>query len=294
MYFLSPDATLSAAKCADILSSIFSPFMFWVVPTARWPNHGSLLPCDNRRPHSLQEVEKRRSLCRTDDPTIRIWRDRLDRSNLKMSDKMLRSYLYEAANVLLTRVANGRRSKPGASGLRSAAGCVKPRLPSLESLLSFCTGCGSKAANSSGHQRRLINLHSRTKPNSRRPAGINVPAGTLAFGAIAPGFAMLERAKRASHVDPPASSYAIMRRAGPYRGENPGPGKDVEGELEPRPGIREQPGSDSAVPLMSGPSSPHPDRGWRKARVCGRDAVRHSPFGINRKPPCLSEKPRIV
>src|SRR6266446_6356542 len=54
---------------------------------------------------------------------------------------------------------------------------------------------------------------------------------------------MLKRAKRASHIDPPASSYAIMRRAGPYRGENPGPGEDVEGELEPRPGIREQPGS---------------------------------------------------
>jgi hypothetical protein len=34
-----------------------------------------------------------------------------------------------------------------------------------------------------------------------------------------------------------------MRRAGPYRGENPGPGEDVEGELEPRPGIREQPES---------------------------------------------------
>jgi hypothetical protein len=33
MYFLSPDATLNAAQRADILSSIFSPFMFWVVPT---------------------------------------------------------------------------------------------------------------------------------------------------------------------------------------------------------------------------------------------------------------------
>src|SRR5262249_14925588 len=48
---------------------------------------------------------------------------------------------------------------------------------------------------------------------------------------------------RASHIDPPASSYAIMQRACPYCGENPEPGKDVEGELEPRPGIREQPGS---------------------------------------------------
>ena len=45
-------------------------------------------------------------------------------------------------------------------------------------------------------------------------------------GEIAPGFAMLNRAKRASHIDPPASSYAIMRKARPYRGENPGPGKD--------------------------------------------------------------------
>src|SRR5262249_11396918 len=52
---------------------------------------------------------------------------------------------------------------------------------------------------------------------------------------------MLDRAKRASHIDPPASSYAIMQRACPYCGENPGPGKDVYGELDPRPGIREQP-----------------------------------------------------
>src|SRR5262245_25299174 len=54
---------------------------------------------------------------------------------------------------------------------------------------------------------------------------------------------MLERAERASHIDPPASSYAIMQRASPYCGENPEPGKDVHGELELRPGIREQPGS---------------------------------------------------
>jgi hypothetical protein len=45
-----------------------------------------------------------------------------------------------------------------------------------------------------------------------------------------------------------------MRRACPYRGENNGPGKDVHGELDPTPGIREQPGSKPAVisPLASG------------------------------------------
>ena len=56
-------------------------------------------------------------------------------------------------------------------------------------------------------------------------------------------------AKRASHIDPPKSPSSIMRRARPYRGENHGPGKEVSGsedvingELDPRPGIREQPG----------------------------------------------------
>src|SRR5215475_6789402 len=34
IYFLGPDSTFNATHRADILSSIFSPFMFWVVPTA--------------------------------------------------------------------------------------------------------------------------------------------------------------------------------------------------------------------------------------------------------------------
>jgi hypothetical protein len=73
------------------------------------------------------------------------------------------------------------------------------------------------------------------------------PCRDAGVGEIAPGFAMLERAKRASHIDLPASPCAIMRRACPYRGENPEPGKDVHGEIDPWPGIREQPGSGAAV-----------------------------------------------
>jgi hypothetical protein len=46
---------------------------------------------------------------------------------------------------------------------------------------------------------------------------------------------MLEGAKRASHINPPASPYAIMRRACPYRGENHGPGKDVRESLTTDP-----------------------------------------------------------
>ena len=35
----------------------------------------------------------------------------------------------------------------------------------------------------------------------------------------------LKQRDRAFNIDPPTSSYAIMRRARPYRGENSGPGK---------------------------------------------------------------------
>ena len=119
---------------------------------------------------------------------------------------------------------SGRCSKPGASGWRSEAGCAKPRLPLLESLPSSCTGCGSTAPSSIGQRRR--SLHNASS-SSRLPSGRRRPCRDGGGGEIAPGFAMLQKSNRASHIDPPASSYAIMRRACPYRGENPGPGKDV-------------------------------------------------------------------
>jgi hypothetical protein len=40
---------------------------------------------------------------------------------------------------------------------------------------------------------------------------------------------------RAFNIDPPTPSYAIMRRARPYRGENSGPGKERFGELDTKP-----------------------------------------------------------
>jgi hypothetical protein len=59
-------------------------------------------------------------------------------------------------------------------------------------------------------------------------------------GEIARFLRALNQRDYACNIDPPVSSYAIMRRAGPYRGENSGPGKDVRGELDPTPGIRER------------------------------------------------------
>ena len=85
-------------------------------------------------PTRFKRSRSRRSLCRTDDPTIRIRRDRLDGPNSKCGDAMLRSYLYEAANVLLTRVTRWSTLKAWGirlakrSGLRKAKVAVARKL----------------------------------------------------------------------------------------------------------------------------------------------------------------------
>jgi hypothetical protein len=48
--------------------------------------------------------------------------------------------------------------------------------------------------------------------------------------------------KGVSHIDPPTSSEAMMRRK-IYREENSEPGRYNEEALDYKPGIREQPGS---------------------------------------------------
>ena len=55
---------------------------------------------------------------------------------------------------------------------------------------------------------------------------------TVAVVEVAQFFACAQKSDRAFNIDPPTSSFAIMRRAKPYRGENSGPGKDDRGELD--------------------------------------------------------------
>src|SRR5262249_14003191 len=154
----------------------------------------------------------------------------------KCGDKMLRCYLYEAANVLLTRVAKWSALKAWGIRLAKRSGLRKAKVAvarKLAVILHRMWVVGSEFKWSSKEAN-----HPALQDNTEYPptSGNQRPCRDAGVGAIAPGFAMLERAERASHIDPPASSYAIMQRACPYCGENPGPGKDVEGELEPRPG----------------------------------------------------------
>src|SRR4029077_20029140 len=155
----------------------------------------------------------------------------------KCGDKMLRTYLYEAANVLLTRIEKWSALKAWGirlakrSGLRKAQGRR-----------------GSKACRHSapdvdrGHRIQMVvkgGCQSTCIVGRRLPAdqisGNERPCRDAGVGDIALGLAMLKRANRASNIDPPASSNAIMRRARPYCVENPEPGKDVTESLTPRP-----------------------------------------------------------
>ena len=89
-----------------------------------------------------------------------------------------------------------------------------------------------------------------------------------------------------------------MRRACPYRGENNGPGKDIHGEIDPPPGIREQylqgaeigfahPSSSSArTSRDSGMSIPRALATCRLSR--NATAARHVKCAVvrGRAPPC--------
>ena len=144
----------------------------------------------------------------------------------KCGDKMLRSYLYEAANVILTRVAKWSALKAWGirvakrTGLRKAKVAVARKLAVI--LQRMCIdGTEFKWAKVAANQ--PTSQDNRTPPIQREPTSL---PGRWRW-CDRPWLCDARKSKRASHIDPPASSYAIMRRACPYRGENPGPGKDA-------------------------------------------------------------------
>ena len=80
------------------------------------------------------------------------------------------------------------------------------------------------------HAPYVVRIGLETGATSRSIAGKAVPAGTMAVVRSPDFLRALNQRDRACNIDPPTSSYAIMRRASPYRGENSGPGKDDRGE----------------------------------------------------------------
>jgi hypothetical protein len=114
-----------------------------------------------------------------------------------------------------------------------------------------------RASRPTGRRRRLPRNEHNEITGFPQHSGKRRPCRDARLGAIPPGFAMLKRAKRASHIDPPASSYAIIRRASPYRGENPGPGKMLTESLNPGLEFREQPGFNASQTTRPISGRPH-------------------------------------
>ena len=97
---------------------------------------------------------------------------------------------------------------------------------------SFCTACGSTKLSSTGRRRRLPRNGYNEIKGFPQHGGKRRPCRDDGDGEIARCFASARKGDRDCNIGPPASSYAIMRRACPYRGENGGPGKDDRGELD--------------------------------------------------------------
>jgi transposase len=73
----------------------------------------------------------------------------------KCGDAMLRSYLFEAAGVLLTRVPKWSALKAWGMRLAKRNGLRKATSPWRASLRSLCTACGSTEKSSTGRRRKL-------------------------------------------------------------------------------------------------------------------------------------------
>ena len=88
----------------------------------------------------------------------------------KCGDAMLRSYLFEAAGVLLTRVPKWSALKAWGMRLAKQMGSERPQSPSRASSRSFCTACGSTEPSSTGRRRRQPRRHIRRSqvPATRR------------------------------------------------------------------------------------------------------------------------------
>src|SRR5262249_16924462 len=133
----------------------------------------------------------------------------------KCGDAMLRSHLFEAAGVLLTRVPKWSALKAWGDEARQAKWAPK--------------GHSRRPAQARGHSAADVDRPNRVQlveeggcrvtsnteiKGSRSTARKHVPAGTMAVVRSPDFLRALNQRDYACNIDPPASSYAIMRRAG--------------------------------------------------------------------------------
>ena len=142
----------------------------------------------------------------------------------KCGDAMLRSYLFEAAGVLLTRVPKWSAVKAWGVGSPSATGSARQRLRSRVSSRSFCIACGSTEPSSTGRRRRLLPNEEHYRVPAKRQEK-DVPAGTMAMVSSTDFVRASERAtaiatlNRQRHLTPSCGGFTptAERTVGPAR-----------------------------------------------------------------------------
>ena len=112
----------------------------------------------------------------------------------KCGDEMLRSYLYEAANVLLTRVARWSALKAWGMRIAKRRSLSKARVAVARKLAVTCIGCGSTALSSAGHRR---SLRPKQPDQTRVPAERREKTSLLGrgYGEVVPGSAKPQKGK---------------------------------------------------------------------------------------------------
>ena len=142
----------------------------------------------------------------------------------KCGDAMLRSYLFEAAGVLLTRVPKWSAVKAWGTRLAKRNGFRKAKVAVARKLAVILHRMWIDGTEFNWSRRRLLPSKETTEilPNG----GKRRPCRDDGDGKFDRFLASVRKADRDCNIEPPASPYAIMRRVHPYRGENSGPGKD--------------------------------------------------------------------
>jgi hypothetical protein len=105
---------------------------------------------------------------------------------------MLRSYLFEGAGVLLTRVPKWSAVKAWGVRLAKRNGLRKAKVAVARRSPSFCIACGSMEPSSTGRRRRLLPSEGITE--FLPTAGRDVPAGTMAMASSTDFLRTSERA----------------------------------------------------------------------------------------------------
>ena len=118
-------------------------------------------------------------------------------------------------------------------------GSVRPKSPLRASSRSFCIACGSTEPSSTGRRRRLPRNEQTRSQGSRRTAGKDVPAGTMAVVRSPDFLRALNQRDCACNIDPPASFTPSCGGQAPTAERTVGPARMIAESLTPKLGIRE-------------------------------------------------------